>query len=88
VIVSRLSKIPGVRCHAPAGAFYAFPDVRGLPISAAALADRFLEEEAVALVDGAGFGDGGSGHLRLSFASSLENLEDAAARFGNLVSRL
>jgi aspartate aminotransferase len=87
-IVSRLTKIPGVRCHAPAGAFYAFPDVRALPISAATFADRLLEEEAVALVDGEGFGAGGAGHLRLSFASSLENLEDAADRFKKLVTRL
>src|SRR6267142_4485463 len=87
-IVSRLRRIPGVRCHDPAGAFYAFPDVRDLPLPAAALADRLLEEEAVALLDGAGFGPGGSGHLRLSFASSLESLEEAADRFGRLVARL
>jgi len=88
VIVARLSRIPGVRCHAPAGAFYAFPDVQGLPIPAAALADRLLEEEAVALLDGAGFGAGGAGHLRISFASSLESLEEAADRFARLVGRL
>src|SRR5438105_4180749 len=87
-IVARLARIPGVRCHEPAGAFYAFPDVRALPLSAAALADRLLQEEAVALLDGAGFGPGGSGYLRLSFASSLENLEEAADRFSSLVARL
>jgi len=52
------------------------------------LADRLLEEEAVALLDGVGFGSGGTGHLRLSFASSLESLEEAADRFGRLVARL
>ena len=88
VISSLLSKIPGIRCPAPAGAFYAFPDVRALRLPASALADRLLEEEGVALVDGAGFGEGGSGHLRLSFASSLENLEEAAAGLSRLVSRL
>jgi len=87
-IVARLARIPGVRCHEPAGAFYAFPDVRALPLSAAALADRLLQEEAVALLDGAGFGPGGAGYLRLSFASSLENLEEAADRFSSLVARL
>ncbi len=76
------------RCHAPAGAFYAFPDVRALPIPSAALADRLLDEEAVALLDGAGFGAGGTGYLRLSFAASLEHLEEAADRFERLVSRL
>jgi aspartate/methionine/tyrosine aminotransferase len=88
VIVERLNRIPGVRCHAPAGAFYAFPDVRALPLEAMALADRLLEEEAVALLDGAGFGPGGAGYLRISFASSLENLEEAAERFARLVARL
>ena len=87
-IVGRLSRIRGVRCHAPAGAFYAFPDVRALPLPAAVLADRLLEEEAVALLDGAGFGAGGAGHLRLSFAASLESLEEAAERFARLVARL
>src|SRR6266478_8674508 len=87
-IVGRLGRIPGVRCHLPDGAFYAFPDVRGLPLPSAALADRLLEEEAVALLDGVGFGPGGTGHLRLSFASSLESLEEAADRFGRLVARL
>jgi len=87
-IVGRLGRIPGVRCHLPDGAFYAFPDVRGLPLSSAALADRLLEEEAVALLDGVGFGPGGAGHLRLSFASSLESLEEAADRFGRLAARL
>jgi aspartate/methionine/tyrosine aminotransferase len=59
-----------------------------VPLPAAALAHRLLEEEAVALLDGAGFGSGGAGHLRISFASSLENLEEAADRFGRLVDRL
>jgi len=83
-----LQAIPGVRCHLPDGAFYAFPDVRGVPIPAGELAERLLQEEGVALLDGRGFGEGGSGHLRLSFAASLENLSEAAARMGRLVARL
>jgi aspartate aminotransferase len=88
VVVRKLAAIPGVRCHEPLGAFYAFPDVRGLPLSAAQLADRLLVEEGVALLDGAGFGAGGAGHLRLSFAASLTSLEEATARFARLVARL
>jgi aspartate aminotransferase len=87
-IVGLLQAIPGVRCHLPDGAFYAFPDVRGVPIPAGELAERLLQEEGVALLDGRGFGEGGSGHLRLSFAASLENLSEAAARMGRLVARL
>lgn len=85
LIVGRLSAIAGVRCRLPEGAFYAFPDVRSLP---SGLADRLLEEEGVAVLDGAGFGQNGRGHLRFSFASSLETLEEAAAALRRLVSRL
>ena len=88
VIVPRLQRIEGLRCHLPAGAFYAFPDLRGLRVSSAAFADRLLAEEGVALLDGAGFGDNGAGHVRLSFAASMENLEGAAHRIERLVSRL
>lgn len=87
-ITASLARIAGVRCRRPAGAFYAFPDLRGLPLAAPALADRLLQEEGVAVLDGAGFGAGGAGHLRFSFASSLASLEEAAERFGRLVSRL
>ena len=85
LIVARLSAIPGVRCRAPEGAFYAFPDVRALP---GGLAERLLEEEGVAVLDGAGFGRNGAGYLRFSFASSLETLEEAAAGLARLVARL
>src|SRR4051812_1539482 len=87
-IVASLRTVPGVRCSSPDGAFYAFPDVRALPISAAALADRLLEEEGVAVLDGAGFGPGGAGHLRFSFASSLANVSEGADRFTRLVRSL
>ena len=88
VVVKKLAAIPGVRCHQPLGAFYAFPDVRALPLPAAELADKLLLEEGVALLDGAGFGAGGAGHLRLSFAAALSSLEEATQRFASLVGRL
>jgi aspartate/methionine/tyrosine aminotransferase len=87
-ITGALSRVAGVRCRKPAGAFYAFPDIRELPVAAPLLADRLLEEEGVAVLDGSGFGPGGAGHLRFSFASSRSNLEEAAERFARLASRL
>jgi aspartate aminotransferase len=83
-----LSAIPGVTCHVPDGAFYVFPDVRALPLPAAELADKLLNEEGIALLDGGGFGDNGRGHLRMSFAASLPSLEEAASRFARLAARL
>ena len=87
-LIPRLQEIPGIECHSPAGAFYAFPDVRKLPISSRALADRLLEEEGVALLDGAGFGERGRGYLRLSFAASVGVVQAAAEAIGRVVGRL
>jgi aspartate aminotransferase len=87
-IVGRLRRIAGISCSLPAGAFYAFPNVRALPLPASAIAERLLEEEGIALLDGAGFGKGGEGHLRLSFAASLASLEEAADGIARLAARL
>jgi len=61
--------------------------VRGLPITSRALADRLLEEEGVALLDGAGFGARGDGYLRLSFAASVEVVEAAAEALARVAGR-
>ena len=85
-----LNKIPGVKCLDPEGAFYVFPDCRGAikrlhaagKLTAAtdlALCDYLMEQpEAVAAVPGSAFGM--EGYLRISFATSMENLEKAIAR--------
>jgi aspartate/methionine/tyrosine aminotransferase len=88
VLVPRLQRIPGVRCSTPAGAFYAFPDVRGLPIPSQKLADRLLEEEGVAVLDGGGFGKNGAGHLRFSFAAAIDVIEEAGEALARLAARL
>jgi aspartate aminotransferase len=81
LVTERLSAIPGVRIDAPAGAFYAFPDVseaiQAAGISAAQLATRLLQEYGVALLPGTAFGAAGEGHLRLSFATGRADLETA-----------
>lgn len=79
-LVAALNRLPGVRCALPPGAFYAFPDVSGTGFDAVTLQDRWLEEAGVATVAGTGFGPGGSGHVRLSYACSTEALREAVAR--------
>jgi aspartate/methionine/tyrosine aminotransferase len=64
----------------PTGAFYAFPNVTGLGISADAFADRLLQDHGVAALAGTAFGPAGAGHLRLSYANSLDNLRQAVER--------
>jgi aspartate aminotransferase len=86
VIVSGLRAIPGVSCVEPGGAFYAFPSVRELGMSAAALSSRLLEDAGVACLPGTAFGSYGEGYLRFSYANSVENIRLALAAFENLVS--
>jgi aspartate/methionine/tyrosine aminotransferase len=74
--------LPGVRCPSPAGAFYIFPDVRAhlstrMP-DTTTLATRLLEEEATAVVPGEAFE--APGFLRISCASSVEDLREGARR--------
>ena len=87
-LIPALNAIPGVRCIEPGGAFYAFPNVSALPIGAEELADRLLDEAGVALLAGTAFGSEGAGHLRISYASSLENLEQAVERIRGFVAAL
>ena len=88
-VVDTLNKIPGVKCLPSGGAFYAFPDVRAAidhlhkkgVIGAAndiALSNYLLEKSGVAVVPGSAFGL--DGYIRLSFATSMQNLEQALAR--------
>ncbi len=86
VIVSGLGAIPGVSCVEPGGAFYAFPNVRELGMSAAALSGRMLENAGVACLPGTAFGVYGEGHLRFSYANSVENIRTALTAFVTLVS--
>jgi aspartate/methionine/tyrosine aminotransferase len=80
VIVKGLRALPGVRCTMPAGAFYAFPNISGTGFSSAELQARLLNEEGVALLSGTSFGALGEGYIRLSYATSTEQIEEALFR--------
>jgi aspartate aminotransferase len=80
LLVQGLNTIPGFRCPVPQGAFYAFPNVSALDRSVEELADYFLEEAGVAVLPGTAFGRNGEGHLRLSYANSMGNLDRALER--------
>jgi aspartate aminotransferase len=88
LVVAALERLPGVSCRTPHGAFYAFPNVTAVPLRAAELADRLLEEAGVALLAGTAFGAAGEGHLRLSYATSRERLEAGLARMGAFLAAL
>ena len=86
-IVKGLNTIPGFRCAVPAGAFYAFPNVSGTKLETKALADLLLNEAGVACLDGTAFGQHGAGHLRFSYANSLDNILEAIERIRQLAHR-
>jgi aspartate/methionine/tyrosine aminotransferase len=80
LVVAGLNALPGVSCRMPRGAFYAFPNVSGVPIGADELADRLLQEAGVAVLAGSAFGQVGVDNLRISYANSRENLTLALDR--------
>jgi len=93
VIVKGLNAIPGITCLLPKGAFYVFPNVkeivkRGKFANVRALADWVLQEGGVATLAGTSFGKYGEGYLRLSYATSIENINKAVRRIGEAVARL
>ncbi len=85
LLIDGLNALPGVSCVAPAGAFYAFPNVSGTGFSGEDLATRLLEDAGVATVPGSAFGREASAHLRLSYANSRENLRLALQRIETLL---
>ncbi|HUE47268.1 MAG TPA: pyridoxal phosphate-dependent aminotransferase [Aestuariivirgaceae bacterium] len=85
LVVDGLNRLPGVSCRMPGGAFYAFPNVRGTGIGSRELARRLLDEAHVALVPGEGFGDNGRGFLRLSYAASTEEIDEALGRMAKFL---
>jgi aspartate aminotransferase len=87
LVAAGLNAIPGWSCQMPAGAFYAFPNVRALGGDSRQLADYFLGQAGVALLSGGGFGAAGEGYLRLSYANSIEKLEQALDRLATATAR-
>ena len=85
-IVDGLNAIEGVSCIKPLGAFYVFPNVSRLPLSCQDLSDYLLEDAGVAVLPGTAFGKYGDGYLRLSYANSLENIQEALARMDSAIS--
>ncbi|MDE6016195.1 MAG: aminotransferase class I/II-fold pyridoxal phosphate-dependent enzyme [Acetatifactor sp.] len=78
----------GLQCFEPYGAFYVFPYIGEFGMTSDEFAQRFLEEERVAVVPGTAFGDSGEGFVRISYAYSLENLKVAIGRLERFINKL
>jgi aspartate aminotransferase len=88
LIVEGLNEIEGIRCATPLGAFYAFPDISGTGLTGADFAERLLVEADVCVLAGTAFGGVGTDHIRISYANSRENLNEALRRMGRFVAGL
>ncbi len=94
LIVAALNDIPGIYCPMPKGAFYVYPSVKGVlgkeidgnrPTTSSELAALILEKVEVAVVPGEAFGP--SGYLRLSYATSDQDIVEGIARIKDLLSK-
>jgi len=88
LVVDGLNALPGVTCLRPEGAFYVFPEISGTGLTGAELADKLLNEAGVSVLAGTAFGQVGANHIRLSYATSRENLEEALRRMRTVIEPL
>ena len=85
-IYQLVSAIEGIKCPKPEGAFYVFPNIASFGLDSLTFATRLLEDEHVAVVPGIAFGNDRC--VRLSYACSMENIEEGLARFARFCERL
>ena len=85
-IVKSFNEI-GLVCHNPGGAFYAFPSIGRTGLTSQEFAEKLLMEEKVAVVPGDVFGESGEGHIRCSYASSMDQLKEAITRIERFVKK-
>jgi aminotransferase len=87
LVVNGLNRI-GLPTFEPRGAFYAFPRISGTGLSSEDFSERLLFEGQVAAIPGSAFGPSGEGHLRASYATSFEGIEEALVRIERFVGTL
>jgi len=82
-VVGALNKLPGVSCVDALGAFYVFPNISKIGLTAKQVEAGLLNDAGIATIAGTSFGSYGEGYLRVSYANSLENIAEAMRRFGD-----
>lgn len=88
VFVMQSFRDMGFSCFEPRGAFYAFPNITKTGLSSEEFCRRLIMEQHVACVPGTAFGASGEGFIRCSYATSMENLEEAMRRIRAFVASL
>lgn len=88
VIVDGLNSIDGFECAKPEGAFYVFPSIKKLGVPSLEFCERLLRDVGVAAVPGSGFGPYGEGHVRFSYATSMENIGEGIERVKKVAEKI
>ena len=86
-LVSELNSM-GMDCFNPRGAFYVFPSIKKFGLTSEEFCERLLYKEKLAVVPGDAFGESGEGYVRISYAYSMENLENALKRLEKFIKEL
>ena len=79
-----INKLDNISCFLPGGAFYAFPNISKTRMTGEEFADIALNQFGVALVPGSSFGDSVDEFIRISYANSMENIEEAIYRLSKI----
>jgi len=88
VIIDGLNRIKDFSVAKPKGAFYAFVDIKKLKKPSQELAEYLLNEAKVVTTPGAAFGPAGEGYLRISYATSIENIKQGLSNISKAVDKL
>ncbi|NLI62380.1 MAG: aminotransferase class I/II-fold pyridoxal phosphate-dependent enzyme [Methanosarcinaceae archaeon] len=78
----------GLECFEPKGAFYSFPSIESTGLTSEQFADKFFEDQHVITIPGNIFGENGEGHIRCAYASSIEDIREALARFEKFIKKI
>lgn len=85
-VVKNLNQM-GLKCNMPQGAFYIFCSIESAGLDEIEFANRLLKQHKVAVVPGTAFGTSGKGYIRISYASSMENLKEAMNHIGKFLAK-
>ena len=78
LIVAGVNQLPGVTCRSPRGAFYVFPNVKGLRMRSSEVAEALLNDAGVAALGGTAFGEYGEGFVRIALVENEQRIRQAA----------
>ncbi|MFQ5711380.1 MAG: pyridoxal phosphate-dependent aminotransferase [Candidatus Geothermarchaeales archaeon] len=86
-VVRRLNEMPRITCVEPKGAFYVFPNISDFGVSSFDFSMNLLDMTRVSTVPGSSFGERGEGYIRISYATSLKELEKGMGRIEDAIKR-